>query len=179
MRLPRVRITIRRMMIAVMVVGIAIAGYVESSRWLRTRAEYRRQAAYHVRMVELYRGLTLIADRGKAAASQAAATQEQQVAKVTADERRAQDPARRDTYFQIALHAHEWHDYWAGMIVYYDRVRTGYRDLADYHGQLALKYDRAAGRPWSSVVPDPPEPKDPERDHTIKEPERPSLQPDR
>ena len=29
---------------------------------------------------------------------------------------------------------------------------------AKYHAEMALKYERAAWRPWESVPPDPPEP---------------------
>ena len=41
------------------------------------------------------------------------------------------------------------------------RVARG-EQMAAYHRALKEKYDRAAGRPWLSVEPDPPEPEPPQ-----------------
>ena len=44
------------------------------------------------------------------------------------------------------------------MRIFQERNAIVYQGLADYHGQLAAKYEKARRRPWLPVEPDPPMP---------------------
>jgi hypothetical protein len=49
MKLPRVRFTVRRMMIAVAIVAFLIGGGIEAARFKRLREFHLYDAAYHAR----------------------------------------------------------------------------------------------------------------------------------
>src|SRR5918998_6189285 len=49
MRLPRFRLTLRRLMVAVAAVAISIASGIEANRLWRLRDDYRARVAYHTR----------------------------------------------------------------------------------------------------------------------------------
>ena len=49
MRMPRVRFTVRRMMIAVAIVAFLVGGGIEAARFKRLRASHLDDAAYHAR----------------------------------------------------------------------------------------------------------------------------------
>ena len=158
MRLPRVRFTVRRMMVAVAVVALSLGGWL----WL---GEMRRRSAYYSALADAY-----------------ALEAENHTGLISYYLRRAQEhpgsKAGRHYYadFQLVTSNHgvkltlgrrtdgpqaiprlidpNPERYAKAMRATSERERT----RADYFSRLKAKYRRAAVRPWITASPDPPPP---------------------
>jgi hypothetical protein len=176
MRLTRLRFTVRRLMLVVAVVTMGIFGYRETVRCVRRAAEYQRKAAYHTRNAVSYRRHVVLAEEAKANANRGAANGEQEIAQAKDNARKSASPGRSEYYIKVGAYRKERRDYWVKLAVHWDGIGTKYQMLADYHAELARIYRLAAGHPWRSVPPDPPEPRDPLLDGDyLKEPQRPEM----
>jgi hypothetical protein len=176
MRLTCLRFTVRRLMLAVAVVAVVVFGYKETVRCVRRAAEYRGKATYHTRNAVSYREQFALAGEAKANANRAAADREQEIAKAKNNAREFANSGGSEFYIKFAAYNEEWRDYWAKLAVNWDGIGTKCQRLADYHAELARIYKRAAGHPWWSVPPDPPEPRDPLSDGDyLKEPPWPTM----
>ncbi len=134
MRLPRVRLTVRRMMVVVAVVAVALAGGLTYRRW----AVYRERAAGHAHAEQLARFLL----GGGIAVIRGADGRVEEVNGPVAV--RTSEAGGGLTEFMILPTPG------------YDAVALGRR--AAYHARLRRKYERASARPWLPVEPDPPGP---------------------
>ena len=130
MRLPRVRFTVRRMMLFVAFVGVAIGGSIEI-----TREFARLRQLSHNYWVKSRR----IAGRERMVRSGAAISHAAWVAQVQDIERTER---RTGGWFKM------------GRPYAPDRCKR----LIPYFLALRLKYERAARFPWLHVEPDPPTP---------------------
>ena len=142
MRAPRVRFTVRWMMVAVATLAM-IGGVV---RCAKSRAECLRRAEDHAFSEALYREQVENAKDGLEHARRGTANAE-------GDEAMALfDPTS----------IKEVRDFWVKETARWESMLAAFRRLRDHHSKLARKYTGAASRPWSLVSPDPPEPPRPE-----------------
>jgi hypothetical protein len=135
MRLPRGRLTVRRMMIAVAVIALAFEAFLWAERIRARQASYRGWAAVHARHAQ--RWLTLA--------------------------RRNEDQPDNPKLPPTLMADPEFRAHWEKGVAAW-RIQRGpiigaQRRNAAYHASLADKYERATSRPWLPVPPDPPEPK--------------------
>jgi hypothetical protein len=138
MRLPRLRFTLRSMMIAVAIVAVACWGEMIRRRWVA----YRQKAAYYAGQQGL--------DKLYAAAFY------ESIAETEQNREFAQEQTKSSIYNR---------EVWAGlvrqetqMIIDGSETAEYFQQRAAYFGDLRKKYDRAATHPWLSVEPDPPPP---------------------
>jgi hypothetical protein len=132
MRLPR--LTTRRLMATVAVVGILCYGIILAQR----SVQYSRLALSHAR------GEVHSRSKHRSKASTASAGREQ----AAMWRRRARETGSK-TAAEAAL------DQEPG-IAMYEAAAQAASLKADYHAALSRKYRRAARRPWLAVPPDPP-----------------------
>ena len=150
MRVPRVRFTVRRMMVAVAVVAVVLGAVQTGWRW----QDYRRRAAYHAQeMANLLAGI--------AAGGSNLARARQEFPEQVRQAREA--PQIGDLRFRYRVGGVEKtvDDYIASLEAYIttmDRAGKNTRAMAGYHARLAWKYRNAVARPWLHVAPDPPVP---------------------
>jgi hypothetical protein len=129
MRVPRVRFTVRWMMVAVAVVAMGLGVRAQLSRWQQLARYYAIEAGRLRRSVLTFRAIGEM-------------SQEQWIAHYrAADERSLPGPL---TYY--------------GWAERYGEESAGARRHADYLDLLRKKYQRAAAQPWWPVEPDPPPP---------------------
>jgi len=159
--MPVPRFRVRTLMIAVALVGSAIAGYRGTAECLRLRAEYRRKAAFHSRHEASARKHVALADQGQRNAEEATAEAEQQVAVAEEKARDAPESDQRARLMEVVRYRKTWRDYWAGYVELRRRQRAQYERIVAHHSALARRYARATRYPWWSVPEDPEEPEDP------------------
>lgn len=143
MRLPRVRFTVRRLMIAVAIAGVimGVTRLTANARRLRARA-----AGYAIR----------------------AATERETNWGMASDEAQLARAVDRVKVHKTRMEAgsldQDPSDQRAVLELMEESVARRRRRIARHHGRLAYflamraKYERAARYPWLSVEPDPPEP---------------------
>jgi hypothetical protein len=138
MRRPRLRFTIRKLMIAVLVASL---GFWSVKLWLLSRDYARRAKAYEAAETQYrsVRGLFLAVTSSYA---QDAANSSAMLASSEAPFLGSEELAKRSRDLAASLLAN---------------AREPERKMA-YYGALKRKYQRAARYPWLSVAPDPPEP---------------------
>lgn len=125
MHVPRVRFTVRRMMVAVAVVAMGLGTHAQLARWNQLAR------LYQIRALRLGRFVALFRERGDM-------SHEQWVAHCRAvDERNRRGPPT-------------W-----GLAEPYGEEPAVARRHADYLDLLRKKYQRAASEPWWPVDPDP------------------------
>lgn len=135
MGLPRVRFTVRWLMVAVAFVALALGVEVTRRRW----AEFRQRAKSYAAMEQYERSLldgwsTVVRrEDGRAVAIRGPIA--------------IQVPSHRGGYDEIRVTPTPGYD------------AANLRLRADYHARLKRKYERATRYPWLPVAPDPPEPK--------------------
>jgi hypothetical protein len=170
MRLPQM--TTRRWMIVAAAIALLLGGYREAVRLKRCRAELLAKEAHHLAAETYYRRLISSAQnsvlRDKTAVRKIM-TAESSGAINLMGERRTDLLEGAAT--RVDEDAHERFrkaqarvDAVADMR---DRIMSRYRKrqveyhqrLVEHHAALARKYTLAAARPWLSVAPDPPAPK--------------------
>jgi hypothetical protein len=150
MRLPRVRYTIRRMMLVVTVVAFILAGIITPARLRGLRSHYRAKAADHASEAEVY-GLM-------------AETSSIEIKAIPMEAEMMELPGGVNRYYTPEQRARRL----ARLLASEVRLRTEaaqYAALAAYHARLKVKYDRAAARPWEWIGLDaqaPPTPPVPE-----------------
>jgi hypothetical protein len=131
-RMPRVRFTVRRMMLVILVVAIAVGGWIEAGRyrlWLRRRgSEYSRLAFRHSGYASNYRRQALSSEKIAESFRDMA-----RLAPGSASESRQVEKDHLDKAARL-------------------------RSLADKEDKLANKWQLARQRPWLPVEPDPPAP---------------------
>jgi hypothetical protein len=150
MWLPRGRITVRRLMIAI--VGLAVVLWAGQTGW--RWHDYRRRAAFSAQVM---------ADRiaGIEAGTPAIASERQALQRIREAQRAVQngeipipegaDPRLFEGYGRhIAIRE-------AHITTMEEAIRNSRVDAA-YHARLYWKYQNAAARPWLQVAPDPPVP---------------------
>lgn len=132
MRQPMIRFTVRRMMVVVALVAVAIGATLEVKRLGRLSREYRRRAVTSAREERMWR---------REAKGEVASELE---ARCLSDALRAKDQDLADLWAeQASASACEIRE-------------VG--EILNHHARLRRKYERAASRPWEPVAPDPPEP---------------------
>jgi hypothetical protein len=171
MRLPQM--TTRRWMIAAAAIALLLGGYREAVRLKRCRAELLAKEAHHLAAETYYRGLIFSAQnavlRDKTAVPETMTSAESSGAINLMGDRRtdllegAATPADEDAHERFRK-AQARVDAVAEirrriMSRYRERQAEYHQRLVDHHAALARKYALAAARPWLSVAPDPPVPK--------------------
>jgi hypothetical protein len=133
MRMPRIRFTMRRLMVAVVLIALALAGWIEAGRYrerLRRRSfDYSQTATKHM--------LKEFTHRRRAEQKDGQGQSYLDMARLA--------PGSATESMQVAKDYH----------TEADRLRR----LADQEKELTNKYRLASKRPWLPVEPDPPEPK--------------------
>ena len=171
MRLPQM--TTRRWMIVAAAIALLLGGYREAVRLKRCRAELLAKEAHHLAAETYYRRLISSAQnsvlRDKTAVREIMTSAESSGAINLMGERWTNLLEGAAT--RVDEDAHERFrkaqarvDAVADMR---DRIMSRYRKrqveyhqrLVEHHAALARKYALAAARPWLSVAPDPPAPK--------------------
>lgn len=125
MRLPRVRFTLRGMLIAVAGIALAMGGL----RLLWLRNVHRNAAQAHAAYENLARTLQ----------------------RTVEDERKAE----RELKIGFGMKVEPESDAVKAKRAADAKVN---QKTAEYHAALKYKYERAAGRPWVRIAPDPPPP---------------------
>ena len=157
MRPPRGRVTVRRLMAAVAVVGLACGGELMRRR----RDAYRARAAYHALQEAQARTAPVpleLIDPAEVWRREAEAQRRAEAEALRAlDARRAarlpttQQERREPWYRGMRAWEAEWESRRAA------RALAASRERAAYHRRMRLRFERAASRPWESVrVEDPP-----------------------
>jgi hypothetical protein len=145
MRLPRVRCSVRVMLVAVAVAGVLFYGAV----LCRRRALFLRKAAEHGDWEKRYRVITRI---HREAASEKDDLAKKHLAKLdglgVSKDSREQTARVRDQISRL----------FASSKSYYLQEAEWTARIAAYYTGLRQKYENAALRPWIAVAPDPPEP---------------------
>ena len=159
MRWPRVRITVRRTMLLVLLAAAALGGV---QTWARRRS-FRHQAAYF-EAVEGWMRET-IAERTASIDRQRRELpgflRSVRGTDPSFDERRAEGSRiflddREVSFAEFAA----FHESWITRVA---ATRSQEMARADHYAGMKRKYELAARRPWRSVAPDPPEPEAPPR----------------
>jgi hypothetical protein len=149
MRLPRVRFTVRRMLVAL---GVA-ASAMGAARLHGDAVRFRARAALHAR---LQVRCAALADEYEAIYLRTADGY------VLRDAPRVRVPIRSGAEGEPLQTSASWDDpAWAGADA---RTKAphdaaGWRREASRHADLKAKYERAARYPWLPVPADPPEPR--------------------
>jgi hypothetical protein len=134
MRLPRVRLTVRRMMIAVAVVAILCGVGLQIRRAIRLSrlsAEYTRQAVNFAEFESTWRQ-----------SERHHREREQELRKLVDDPRQGVGGP----------------EFWRRMAKGETDEAEKLKSLAEFHASMKSKYQAAARRPWIAVEPDPPWP---------------------
>lgn len=135
------RFTVRRMMVAVAILGVAIWGAQQLAALVYWRADaLERALRYGVRESEF---------RASAAAQARIAEGARQKARLIRESAR---PSARDSVDALAAKDEE-------EARVYDEFSAESKDMEDYFGALRRKHERSARYPWLAVEPDPPRPK--------------------
>jgi hypothetical protein len=137
MRLPRVRLTLKRMMIAVAVAATGLAGGLEATRLVRISINRRDRAAFNALNETMM-------DTFAQSASQSARIQEQlAISYIDASDRFA-SRAMEKWASNLKRTAEDLRQGAANS----KRLADDYRREADRARTLKLRYERAALRPW-------------------------------
>jgi hypothetical protein len=133
MRMPRVRFTVRRLIVAIAVIAILLAVGPQIRRTIhlsRLSAGFARRAAMHDEYESIWRE----------------------------DERKWREREEDDRQLADQSDLRSVADFWREQAER-SAVRAEKRKaLADYHARMKAKYNAAARRPWLDVEPDPPPP---------------------
>ncbi len=142
MRLPRIRFTVRRIMIVVAIAALALAANDLRLRWDRFRALRSSHEAK-------WRGCLILADLHAATAAQDEGEAKRLRAAILSGQYPVQSAAELVAHIALNTEAAA-----ASERLAEEKLRT----YARFHDALRLKYERAARYPWLSVKPDPPAP---------------------
>jgi hypothetical protein len=135
MRLPRVRFTVRRMMVAVAIASLSLGAAAGVLRLSRLQTAYRERAALHAgEMSNLSAQDTRIYRARERLAAEGVPDPGGYLGLGT------RLPAPRERIEELN-----------------DR-RNGVLFRWEWHKKMRAKYERAAERPWLALEPDPPEP---------------------
>ncbi len=153
MRVPHVRFTVRRMMVAVALLALLLwGGLVEIPRLRGLARDYRARAARHAatqkRFLKFFRDRDLCRVYWSALAVDRQAEAEAALCPEVPD-----GPADAvETWAELATQARDqaaWHA----------RSIAQEGPKSEYFARMRWKYERAARYPWLPVAPDPPEPR--------------------
>jgi hypothetical protein len=147
MRAIRMRLTMRGMMVAVAILGLAMGVVIQAYRW-RERSRYYDGRA------------TLLELDARWERSQADWSGKQAERTWESLKRYQTDPAYRQKVERMTF-AFGPGGYIArrdGFLAREEQATARSRRRADYYATLVAKYRRAARYPWLAVTPDPPEP---------------------
>ena len=142
MRMPRVRLTVRRMMVVVAALALVLGALAFRERAIR-RAAYLAQATQHRALIRHWEGVA----RNRMAVVPNCLK--------LARETRQWRPVSHDPGAERQA------------VIMEERAAKCYYEAhlflarANYHRVLAAKYESAAGRPYSTPAPDPPPPPTP------------------
>jgi hypothetical protein len=144
MRLPRVRLTVRAMMIAVVIVALMLGGESVRRRW----AYFRERATTHAlaerayrRYLDLHRHRVLMGEREARRRSAAG------------------HPHRPGlVLFEPFPVESSYPDVLADRLEEQRGLVERYSVAVGYHAAMRVKYERAERHPWRSVEPDPQAP---------------------
>jgi hypothetical protein len=129
---------IRTLMTAVAITGAFFGGAVWGVRMERLGIDYRNRSADHAKREAQYQA-TVVQRQRKIE------TTERLLARLVG----VIDGARAEAWRQNReAELQQWKD-----------MKAAHNTLANYHGRLRRKYERAARYPWLPIAPDPPEPK--------------------
>ncbi len=144
MSLPRVRFTVRWMMVATAIVGIflGLVRAIESWEWSIRSGKYASTAEFHREMKQL-------ATEGILGEEKNAAWCKERSRKMRLEGNRT---GLRAEYEAIARDC----DKYASAAI---EDAASWRRKASHYAAMALKYEKAARYPWLPVAPDLPEPR--------------------
>jgi hypothetical protein len=143
MRLPRIRFTVRRIMLIVAITAVALGANDLRLRYQR----YRALSSVHE---WTGRSCSTMAERHAATAAGNEREAERLRAAIRSD-RESKHPQVVQGILQIAANT-------AAQAEVERAAERKFRARAQFHEALRVKYERAARRPWILVEPDPPEP---------------------
>lgn len=151
MRLPRLRIKLWWLMLAVAVAGVSIGSWVAVTRFRTLRERYRRMVEGHTKLASIFRE-NQKQDEDLAAKYGRWAGIDREMA-----ERRRGRPRPWYDFSDPAAERKQAEEYEERVREY--RASAAHHSLlAEHHERLRRKYESAADHPWLSVGPDPPEP---------------------
>jgi hypothetical protein len=160
MRVPRVRFTMRRMMVVVAIAGASLGVATEANRLLRLSRSYRARAADHGR-----ERANLVLTRAMNSALLAETIEERRDWRATMERWRSGPGPRVEMVVGPGEMMADW-AYFERMLGNLDaNIQSSATEIERsslrlaYHDALISKYSRAARYPRLSVAPDPPEPK--------------------
>jgi hypothetical protein len=146
MRVPRVRFTIRGMMVAVAVLALLIG----TDTLVRRSTHYRKMANLVGQRETSSRKLQGTSERSSRWHTELAWSQVERWGPFDDDRHRA----------SVVAQTKDWIE--AG---YLRQEAAAYAAEAEWYSQLKQRYERAASHPWEPLAPDPPRP-------TVKQPFR-------
>ena len=146
MRIPRVRFSVRRLLIGVAVVAVVVGGLLQAWVWPRVARARVRQAVFYGGMARYNR---FMADRLASQIDDATET------------------IRVRIKFGAGDSEAELRRFRQGIPVWTAAIPR-HRDRADWAEGLARTYRRAALKPWQSLDPDPPGPEAPTGDPAVE-----------
>lgn len=138
MRLPRARITVRRLILAVAALAVVMWAAVVNRR----AASYRDLAERHSRLEAVY-------------CAELGAETEEHLSQRIEQVRRDGD---RGWFHMLPIPLGPERDAEVAKLERRLRRLPGLRERITYHGRLAARYERACSALWRTVPPDPPEP---------------------
>ncbi len=170
MRWPRLRFTVRRMMIVVAVLALILGGSLESIRLRRYRDECLKRAGTHARWEQSYLARERLSLAMEQSARETADLVEPFLVRKL-EERSARlknrlsermlegmDRRTRTHILESERRQAELAEQPKKQAAEKHAEAVRFAEFAAYHTALKRKYLRAAARPWRSVEPDPPPP---------------------
>lgn len=150
MRLPRVRFTVRRMMMVVAVLALVLGLSVEAIRLRRARSNFLKLASENDQNERLFRLLEAsrlsMADINESYAEHSKTIRRPLIPFVYPDD--ANIPEMNEQWAEAARQKSD--------DVKKERAQAKiHHEMAEFHAALREKYLAAAARPWQSVEPDP------------------------
>jgi hypothetical protein len=142
MRLPRVRFSVRMMMIAVAIAALTLGANdvrLRRERYLALRSNHDWSARGRLRLAESHASV--------------AAQNEREAARMLAAISSIRDPTRVHLEYNVRIASNI-----EAAAATERAAEQKCRTQARYHDALRIKYERAARYPWILVEPDPPEP---------------------
>ena len=146
MRLPRVRLTVRWLMVAIAITALALGGIMMG----RKRGEYLQRARVFGMIEEEARALVEELHSEKESAEILARFERQAIE----EHRTEPDPFLRPPIPLADLHPEKYEAQAKEAI----RETVSAQRMIEYASAMRRKYERAARYPWLPVAPDPPPP---------------------
>jgi tetratricopeptide (TPR) repeat protein len=164
MRLPRLRLTVRRMMIVIAALALVLGSSIEAIRLRRWRDEFLMRAQAHAQYERinlesegLARNMTKFY-RDSAESDEASSKRWSSPGVLSRLLGFKGEPGLAEIHSNLAEIHSKQAEREKDLAIQGRDQATKYAEAAAYHAALKRKYLRAASRPWLPVEPDPPPP---------------------